>query len=80
MPNYNFRSKTTGAVETLTMKIAEMEAHLRDNPDLEIALTNAPAYGDPVAYGRVQPDGKFKDLVKQIKKNNPRNTIDGSWV
>lgn len=62
------------------MRIAEMEQMLRDDPDLEIIFTVATPYGDPVQLGRIGPDSRFKELIKDIKRRNPGNTIDGSWT
>lgn len=69
MPNYTF---TDGNSEefTLSMKIAEFEQYIVDNPQLN-QVFGAVAIGDPVRLGITKPDAAFsKHVLGRIKEAN----------
>ena len=70
MPVYDFKDKETGEVVTRVMKVSEYDEFKKNNPHLERHITGAPGCSDPVRLGLKQPSDGFKDLLKQIKKNN----------
>lgn len=70
MPTYCFRDKVTGEVTEKFMSISAREQYLVDNPQLEAMVSGAPGLSDPVRLGLRKPDAAFRDLVKNIKKNN----------
>jgi len=60
------------------MGIAECEEFLKANPSVERLVHGAPMLVSKVGdfgYKR-KPDDAFRDKLKEIKKANPRNTID----
>jgi len=52
-----------------------MEEYLAQNPHINI-LPAAPMIVSGVASGTNKPDSGFRDLLKTIKKNSPRSTIN----
>lgn len=75
MPNYTFRNKDTHEEITLTMKIAELEQYLLENPHMK-QLLSAPRQGDSVLLGVTKTPDSFKDLMKMKKKAHRHSTID----
>jgi hypothetical protein len=70
MPVYEFKNKETGEITTHVMKISELDEFKKNNSNLEVHITGAPGCSDPVRLGLVKPAEGFRDLLKQIKKNN----------
>ena len=81
MPTYSFRNKETGEEFDEIMSIEKLDQYKADNPHLE-QLLGTPPIGDPVRLGMKKPDDTFRDILKQIKKNNDskrvRSTIN-TW-
>jgi hypothetical protein len=57
------------------MKNSEREEFLSQNPDVEQQLSSF-SIGDPVRLGLKKTEGGFRDVLKQIKKQNRGSTID----
>ena len=81
MPTYSFRNKETGEEFDEIMSISKLDQYKIDNPQLE-QLLGTPPIGDPIRLGMKKPDDTFRDILKQIKKNNDgkriRSTIN-TW-
>lgn len=76
MPLYEFKDTNTGEIVSHLMKISEYDEFKKNNPHLERYITEAPGCSDPVRLGLKQPSTGFKDLLKQIKKNNIHSDIN----
>lgn len=75
MPFYNFLDSSTQEIQVIMLRISELDSFKIKNPNLTIQLS-APGLGDPMNLGRVKPDIDFRDCLKEIKKKNPRSTIN----
>jgi hypothetical protein len=77
MPTYRFRDKTTGKTWTDFMTISARDELLLDE-NIEQLVNGAPMIVSKVGrFGhRVRPDDAFRDKLKEIKKANPKSTID----
>jgi len=75
MPIYTFRDINTGETFTESMKIAERENYLTQNPHLEQVIT-AVAFGDSVRLGIRKTDDSFNDLLKYTAKRNKATSIN----
>lgn len=67
MPTYCFRNKVTNEYHEEFMSISAQDQYLKDNPNLEVSITGAPSFGDPVRLGLKKPDSSFRDVLKEIK-------------
>ena len=74
MPTYSFRNIKTGEEFDEIMSIKNLDQYKLDNPDLE-QLLGTPPIGDPVRLGLKKPDDTFRDILKQIKKNNDSKRV-----
>lgn len=74
MPTYSFRNIKTGEEFDQIMSIKKLDQYKIDNPDLE-QLLGTPSIGDPVRLGLKKPDDTFRDILKQIKKNNDSRRV-----
>ena len=72
MPTYTFRDLNTNEISEHVMRISEYDEFVKNNPQLERyhGTDSAPGLSDPVRLGIRQPASGFKDLLKQIRKNN----------
>jgi len=71
MPRYDFRDTNTGEVFERTMRIADKEQYLRDNPHIEHYHQAFPGLGDPVRLGIRRIDGGFKEVLSRISEKTP---------
>jgi hypothetical protein len=78
MPLYTFENKETGEVSELSMKIAERDQYVIDNPHMRQIITGAPAIGDPHRMGVVKTPDSFNSLLKHIKKGNSKGISDST--
>jgi hypothetical protein len=76
MPTYDFRNKETGEVFEKIMKIAEKEQYLIDNPQIEQAITSAPAMGDSVRLGIRKSDNGFKEVLQKIHSKTAGSVLN----
>ena len=77
MPSYDFRNKDTGEITTLTMKIAEKEQYLKDNPNMESYFGDTlPQLIDPVRLGVRKPDSGFKEVLSRIHEKTPGSRLN----
>ena len=76
MPEYLFRNKDTGEEWTEFMTISGRTQFLEENPHIEQGVLGAPKFMDTVKLGRTKPADGFRDLLKQLKKNNHGSTIN----
>lgn len=78
MPFYKFKDINTGEIKEVSMKISEYDQFKLNNPHLERFhdIDSAPGCSDPVRLGLVKPADGFRDLLKQIKKNNIGSKIN----
>lgn len=77
MPNYTFRSKTTGEEQILSLKISELDQFKENNPDL-IQVLNPTPLADPTRLGVIKPDSGFRDVLKKVKSNHYKSTVN-TW-
>lgn len=73
MANYTFKDKITGEVETLSLTLKEREEYLANNPHKEQLIVNTNGF---VSGHGNKPDDGFRDLLREMKKHHPNNTID----
>ena len=59
------------------MSISEMEKYLQDNPNKERAPASPPIVPG-VASARMKPDQGFRDVLRNIKHQNPRSNVN-TW-
>ena len=81
MPNYTFEDSETGEVETITLKMSELDDYKRDNPTKKQILSNPIPIGDPIKLGFTKPPSDFqKHVLGNIKRNNFGSNIgNGRW-
>ena len=65
--------KTPTLVKPL-LKIAERAQYLEDNPHLQ-TVVSAPRIVTGVG-AQIKTSSQHKELIKEIKKNHPKNTIN----
>jgi hypothetical protein len=75
MPKYTFENTQTGEIYEDFMTISSMEELLEKNPHIR-QVPGSPMIVSGVASGRNKPDREFRDLLKTIKKNNPRSNVN----
>ena len=74
MPTYTFRNKKTDEEFTTIYSMAEREQFLEENPDY-IQVPPIVSFGDSVRLGVRRIDDGFNDVLKEVKKNHYKNTI-----
>lgn len=77
MPNYTFKCSKTGETQTLSLKISELDRFKEENPDLVQVITPTPL-ADPTRLGLHKPDSGFRDVLKKVKSNHLRSTVN-TW-
>ena len=80
MPTYSFRNNETQEVfDQFFKSIAAKEEFLVNNPHLQQVHTSSTPTVDPVRLGLRKPDDTFRDILKQVKRNNSTrfNPADG---
>ena len=75
MPSYTIENTKTGEITTEIMSWDALEQHLAENPHLK-QIIGAPPIVSGVSSGRNKPDSGFRDLLKTIKKNNPKSNVN----
>ncbi len=75
MPTYTFHDATTNIDEDVFMKISEVDEYLAKNPAKTKIITSASIISG-VQSGTNKPDANFRDILRTIKKNNRRSTIN----
>ena len=75
MPIYHIENTETGEVTSEFMSWSALEQHLAENTHLRQVIS-APPIVSGVVSSKNKPDSGFRDLLKTIKKNNPRSTVN----
>jgi len=76
MPIYNFRSKETGEITEVTLRISQLDQYKTDNPQLEQVHLSAPSLASGHKSARQLAGSDWNDLLKGIKNNSGKgNTI-----
>ena len=75
MPIYTFHDTTTNTDEDIFMKISDVDDYLAKNPIKTKIITSASIISG-LASGTNKPDANFRDILRTIKKNNRRSTIN----
>jgi len=76
MPIYNFRSKETGEITEVTLRISQLDQYKTDNPQLEQVHLSAPGLASGHKSARQLAGSDWNDLLKGIKNNSGKgNTI-----
>ena len=77
MPTYTFHDNVTNTDEDIFMKMSEVETFLTENPHKTKIITSNPSIVSGVEMGASnKPDRGFRDILRNIKKNNRRSTIN----
>ncbi len=75
MPLYEFRNTETNEVFEKSLSLSERETYLAENPHIkQIHTSGLNAVSDAGVRNKV-PDG-FRDVLRGIKKANPRSNIN----
>lgn len=78
MPRYTFKNMNTGEIVELSMKIAERDQFVLDNPHLVQQIVGAPMIGDPIRLGLKKPDAGFRDVLKNVQHHHKKDNIN-TW-
>jgi hypothetical protein len=74
MPTYAFRDKDTGNVHEKFLSFSGRDEYLKQNPNLEITITQAPAFvGDHVS---IKTDTGFKEVLQKIHEKTPGSVLN----
>lgn len=74
MPTYKFEDTETGEIFEKFLKISELDDYKNNNKQLNQLVNGAPLIHS--GRGLFKPDEGFRDVLRQIKKNNKGSTID----
>lgn len=74
MPMYNFKNNETNETFTAFFTISGKEDYLANNPHITQELSTPLIVSGVDNINRL--DGDYKDLIRQVKKNNLHSTID----
>ena len=77
MPTYKFLNNNTGEEFDEFMTISSLDKYLIDNSHLTQLVNGAPMIHS--GRGMNKPDNGFRDLLKEMKKNNSKG-IKGSTI
>jgi hypothetical protein len=69
MPTYNFINNDTGEEYSEFMSMSDLDEYLKSNPNVVQLVNDAPALVSGVSQ---KPDQGFRDLLKDMKKNNSK--------
>jgi hypothetical protein len=58
------------------MSISAREEYLKDNPQYEIVIAEAPLIGDPIRLGLRKPDNGFREVLAKAKEAHPKGNIN----
>jgi len=73
MPTYTFRNNESGEEFDRVLRMKDLDSFQKDNPHLSQVITNQA----PIIRGRSpKPDSGFRDVLKTIKKGNPRSNVN----
>lgn len=74
MAYYNFRNTLTGVESVEEMPISELDGYIEANPHMH----QLPSTGIRLSYAGygVKVDDGFRSVLKRIKKDYPRSTIN----
>ena len=75
MPLYDFRNKETGELFELSMKIADKEHYLRDNPNIEQVHVDIASIVDPVNIGVTRPDNGWGEVLQKVNEKTAGSTL-----
>jgi hypothetical protein len=75
MPLYSFVNKETGDTTKEWMSYTELDAYLEANPHLEQTIC-APIQMDTHKLGRMKPPEGFREVLRNVAKQNPGNKIN----
>lgn len=79
MPLYELKNNETGEIFEKSMKIAEYEQYLKDNPHIQRHFTTM-HFQDSVSLGIKRPPLDFKEgVLDKIKRNNPGHNMQSRW-
>lgn len=78
MPVYTFENTKTGEIAEFSMKIAEREQFILDNPHLKQRIVAPPALGDAARLGIKKPDDGFRDVLRNVKHHHKKDNIN-TW-
>lgn len=76
MPLYDFVDTKTGREFEETMKIAEKEQYLLDNPHIQQVFLGVPPVLDSVRLGIRKIDNGFKEVLQKIKSRAPGSNLN----
>jgi len=76
MPQYEFRNTKTKRIIQKTMKIAEMEKYLEENPHMERYFGTAPAMVRPSLIKGV--DSGWKEVLRKVHNSTPGSKLNNT--
>jgi hypothetical protein len=77
MPIYPLRNTETNEIFEKTMKIAEYEDYIKENPHIQRYYATMNPIIDPMKLaGRAVVPGAFNDLLNKMATAIPQNTIN----
>lgn len=73
MPTYSFINTETNEEFEEFMSLSARDEFLKDNPHISVTIRYAPRVGYNDAK---KPDDGFRDILRKIKKENPRSNVN----
>lgn len=75
MPNYTFEDTNTGDVYEMTMRIAERDEFVKDNPHMKQLITGAPMVVSGIGSGGVKPGGGLDEVFAKASEAHPDSPL-----
>ena len=73
MPTYTFEDTNTGDVYEMTMRIAERDDFVKDNPHMKQLITGAPMVVS--GLGGIKTDNGFKEVLSKAAEAHPNSPL-----
>lgn len=73
MPTYTFEDTNTGDVYEMTMRIAERDDFVKDNPHMKQLITGAPMIVS--GSGGIKTDNGFKEVLSKAAEAHPDSPL-----
>lgn len=73
MPTYTFEDTNTGDVYEMTMRIAERDDFVKDNPHMKQLITGAPMVVS--GSGGIKTDNGFKEVLSKAAEAHPNSPL-----